>query len=178
MKIQFGILCTFLVALVACEPGHNAEQERQEALNDLEEFRDSVENVVDNNANVNWDEIEREYDRLSNRAEAAYADASEELNTELDNVQTDIDNSIEEWKMESENLNAEADERMDNLENWWNEQADDTGDAMDEAGDDIEESFEETKDWIDRNWDNLKEGTRERWNELKEKMDNDDNDRV
>lgn len=175
MKIQFGILASVLMIAVACDPA-NRDMQRSEAINDLENFRDSVERVVDNNANVDWAEIESEYDRLSARAEEAYTDASAEIRTELDNARAEVESDIEQWKRQSENLNAEADQRMDDLEEWWQTRTEDAGDAIDEAGDDIEEGYESTKEWIDEHWEDLKDGTRERWNELKEKMDRDNAD--
>ena len=161
------LLISSLVILASCDQG--GQQNRDQAMNDLKSYVDSVDAAVSTTADHNWDAIDRRYDDLESRADKAFANASDEMKADLDRVEDKYENLKEDYTTRQAEFKRKADAQMVEVEAWFNRTTTTTGDKIDEMGDDINEGVKESMDWLEDNYEKLEDNTQRKFDELKEK---------
>src|SRR5690554_3521059 len=117
------ILISTLVVLASCGDGTN--QNREQAKNDLRIYVDSVETALATTADHNWDEIERRYDHLEDRADRAFENASDETKVEVDGIEAKFERMRDDYNSRQAEFKRKADAQMAEVESWYDRTTDD-----------------------------------------------------
>ncbi|MDR7129638.1 hypothetical protein J2X69_001983 [Algoriphagus sp. 4150] len=166
------IIGAAVVAMYSCDTKNYTEEDRIQVTENLENFVDSVENVVKIVPVHNWSVIEERYDSLDSRAEKVYKDLQiEDGNLEM--IEERYETVVKNAKAESENFERTASMHMENVESWWKKTTDDAEKGAKNTSKDIEEATQESLTWLEQNFDKLGDESKKKYEEITKELHRD-----
>ena len=168
------ILASSLVLLSSCDNGMEQKKQQDKAISEMNSFVDSVENLVATNATLDWNEVDRRYEKLENNTEVAFENASEEMEADAERLGDKYDSVKNNFKDRQAELNMKADAQIAEVESWFERTSDKAGVKLNEAGEDVEDGYKESMNWLEENYKMLEENTQKKVDELKEKLNKDE----
>jgi len=167
-QFLFTIITLGSIAWVACESTTHTEAEKQEAINALDNYVDSVRNTGNIYHDSTWDAVDARFDHLRDHADkmltnadTTMANSIDKLEEEFRSIKTDVAQHQAEFEMK-------ADSAMIKLERWFDKTAGKTKKAANNTADDIEKAANESADWLEKNFDKLGNDMQKRYRKIKQ----------
>jgi hypothetical protein len=168
MKTKATLLIgTALIATFSCNTKNYTEQDRTLATQNLENYVDSVKNIVAMGPRHDWNRIENRFDSLENRAEKIYNDLEVEDNT-LEMAEEEFEMIIENAKRDEENFERTAEMHMKNLNTWWETNFKNDGRNVKITTDNMDAETKESWNWLEANMEKLGDNIKNSYNRFKE----------
>lgn len=165
------IVCGALLIMSSCD-NTARDNERNEAREELKSFVDSVETVADDQTDLNWTDLDRQYNTLEQRAENAYMDADDTQREELMAIEAEYEEIKVEAKTRTDEMNRTAQMHMERVEGWReNRTTTTTGNVSEEMDDTVQESV----DWLEENFEQMGDEMRTRYQSIRADVRSDDN---
>lgn len=142
-----------------------------QATTNLENYVDSVQNIVAMNPRHNWNQIENRFDSLENRVEKINTDLEVEESS-LEMTEEKFEMIIENAKRDEENFERTAEMHMNNLETWWETTTEKGGKNVNITAESMDATSKESWDWLEQNFEKLKDESKESYNEFKAEFTN------
>lgn len=169
-----------LLMMISCD-NNERDSERSQAKDNLEDFVDSVEKVADDRADHNWNELDRRYNSLEQRAEAAYVNADDKDRDDLRDIERRYEEAKVEGKKKEAEMNQKAEMHISRVESWREKRGTtaaagnrNTANRNTNTKDDMDNNTKESVDWLEDNFEKLGSDMRSRYERIRADVRRDD----
>lgn len=166
------IMSGALLMMISCD-NTERDNERKESKDYLESFVDSVEKVADERADHNWNELDRRYNTLEQRAETAYVNSEENELEDLRKIEARYEEAKIEGKKKEVEMNQTAEMHISRIESWKETNPTATAGNRNTANrnnnnkTDMDETVKESVDWLENNFEKLGSDMRARYERIR-----------
>ncbi len=160
------IMSGALLMMISCD-NNERDNERKEAKDNLESFVDSVEKVADDRADHNWNELDRRYNSLEQRAETAYVNSDDKDREDLRKIEARYEEAKIEGKKKEVEMNQKAEMHIGRIESWRENRTTATANRNTNNRDDMDDTVKESVDWLEDNFEKLGNDMRARYERVR-----------
>ena len=164
------ITITAIIGFTACD---NNNEKQQMAVNDFQNFVDSVHANASTIATDEWSALDTRFANLQRDARNLATGAETTVNENIANIEAKYADAKAKAITETTLFEAKADSAITALELWVNRTASKTEKAANNTADDIEKVAGESADWLEKNLDKLGDSVKVRYERIRRGINKD-----